>query len=370
MCFFAACSNAEDTENLFEMTTLQEQENLEMSLKIPSEKGLETGIEYDTGGTTELALSEEYQYGNMQKNAPPGNFMLYENKIVFVNFDNQYHAFTLCMMDKKTKEISLFCRDATCMHNTAECVSGGVTSNLEQYDGKLYALNSDNQIMELKNGQFETITNGAVYNFWHANGNLYAVSRDGALVVFENNNKPRILVEEYTDRWNVVFGNYLYGCTTQGISRVDLSAENPQKEMLVQSGDSMIDGEHIYYFDNETFCLYRCDMDGSNSIQLTDQPVLPASINFDGEYVYFRFYMNLDMEGLESHAIYRMQKKNTQNIEKIAELPNYVYTIYTVPNYDKLIVVTQASLVQDVAQEYYMVEKDGNSVEKLEIPEF
>lgn len=370
--FLSACSKAEDKENLFEMPSLQGQENTELSSEAFSEAGMEDDIEYyDTEDKNEFTLSEEYQYGNMQKNAPPGNFMKYKDQIVFLYHDGHNSAFTLYELDPKTSEVHMFCKDATCTHNSEKCSSGGALANLEQYNGNLYAMSGGWQIMELRDGQFEQITDGAVYNFWHAGDNLYAVSKDGSLIVFEDGSrKPRILVEEYTDIWNVVFDRYLYGCTGQGISRVDLLAENPQKEILVQSGYSMIDGEHIYYFDNKSFYLFRCNMDGSNPVQLTEQPVLPASINFDGEYVYFCLYINLEMGGEGNHDIYRMQKKDPHNIEKIAELSNDVYTIYTVPDYDKLIVVTSNDYADGTQNELCVVAKDGSSVEKLEIPGF
>ena len=371
ICFFSACSKAEDAENLFEMSSLQEQENLELSLETPTERSLDEGIEYAIDDTTEFTLTEKYQYGNMQKNVPSGNFMRYEDKIMFLYYNDQTHTFNLYEMDLETGEIRLFCKDATCMHDTMKCASGGAVSNLEQYDEKLYAMSGGGQIMELIDGKFEQIVDGAVSYFWHAQHNLYAVSKDGSLVVFENGKgKSRVLIDEYIDYWNVTFGLYLYGCTSKGITRVDLSAETPQAEIVVQSGHSMIDGEHIYYFDDKTFCLYRCDMDGSNPVQLTDQPVLPASINFDDDYLYFRLFTNLEMDGEGCHDIYRLQKNDPQGIEKIAELPDIAYTIYTVPGYDRLIVKTAETHDAGAKEGLYTVAKDGSSVEKLEVPEF
>lgn len=363
VCFLTACGQAGDPGNLFEMPATQEELLTEMDTEEKTESN--AGEEY------EFESLEEYQYGNMQKNAPPGDFMLYENNIVFIYYDQERQTSLLYMMDKDTGEISPFCRDATCMHNTAYCASGGVMANLEQYDGKLYAMSGGWQIMELKNGRFERIADGAVYNFWHAGNNLYAVSKDGSLIAFEEGKStPRILIDEYTDYWNTVFGHYLYGYTSQGVSRVDLQAEKPQKEILFPCESSIIDGEHIYYFESKTFCLYRSDMDGSNPVQLTDQPILPASINFDEDYLYFRLFTNLEMDGEGCRDIYRLRKGELQDMEKIAELPDTAYTIYTVPGYDKLIVMTAQTHEADANGGMYTVAKDGSSVEKLEIPEF
>lgn len=321
-------------------------------------------------------LSVAYQFGNMQKNAPPGNYMDYGDKILFENYSDELGRFMWYTLDKATGEVRCFCSDASCDHTLPTCDGVAGMGNLEQYDGKMYALDSAWQITELKDGEFKKIVDGAVYNFWHANDNLYAVTRDGSLVVFENGSKtPTILIDEYTDRWNVVFGNYLYGCNSEGGSRVDLSAKNPQKEMIVDSEFSMVDGEHIYYCDNKTFLLYRCDMDGSNVQQLTEQPVHPASRNFDDEYFYFAMVSKLTSDTIEAHDIYRMSKENPEEMVKIATIEkNSVGGSYVVPGYNNLIFSTQYTIGEGFDTQYinemYLVAKDGSKVEKLEIPEF
>ena len=358
--FFTACAEAQDTENLFEMPESQPQDNT----MVESETNPKT--ESKQKQESEVTLSHPYQYGNMQKNVPPGDFMSYGDEIVFMG-----DKFFLYTIDKETGEVSTFCKDAACQHNTAKCASSGVVSNLEQYNGKLYAQGSGGRILELKDGRFEEIIRGDIYNFWHANGKLYAVSRDNSLIEFENgSNTPRIIVDEYVDYWNVVFDNYLYSCSSSGIKRVDLSAQNPQPEVIVQNASSMIDGEHIYYMDDKTFILYRCNMDGSETEQLTEQPVLPASINFDEEYLYFRLFTNLEMDGEDSHDVYRLRKDNPEQMEKIAEFSYYAYTIYTVPDYDKIFVITFEKHEQGAKHEIYAVAKDGSSVELLEVPEY
>ena len=393
-----ACGRAEDPENLFEMPesqiqdtslssaeqepgTIMEQETdteTESEAGIESEIGKEDQVNPEAGDLTQKepemfdleVLSVPYQYGNMQRNAPPGNFMEYEGLVVFTYFSNG--GYRLYTYDKETGEVSQFCKDATCRHDSVKCTSNAaVQGNLEQYDGKLYALNYGSQIMELKDGGFEVIAEGAVYNFWHANGRLYAVSRDGSLVEFEEGSRnPRILIDEYTDMWNVVCGNYLYGCGSKGIRRVDLTAQEPQAEVVVQNRISMIDGENIYYYDDKTFELYRCEMDGSNPVKLTEQGVLPVGMNFDDEYLYFRLYTGLELDGADSHDIYRMGKADPGQMEKIAEIPEFAYTIYTAPGVDKIFVTAQEAFVQDAEHMIYAVAKDGSSVEQLQLPDF
>ncbi len=55
-------------------------------------------------------MEEGYSYGNMQKNVPSGDFMQYEDDIVFLSYSNR--RFRLCTYDMKTGGQSLF-KDAT-----------------------------------------------------------------------------------------------------------------------------------------------------------------------------------------------------------------------------------------------------------------
>ena len=354
--FLISCSKAQDPENLFEIPVSEAQDIQDSSVS-----------ETDKNATP--VLTTKYQYGNMQKNVPPGNFMDFGKQILFIASPSGQQI--LYTFDKETEEISLFCRDATCLHDSLSCVSAGVVSNLEQYNGKIYALNPNNEIMELKNGRFEKIVDGTVYNFWHADNNLYAVSRDGSLVVFEEGSKnPHILIDEYTDYWNVICDQFLYGCSSKGIRRVNLQSSEPEAELIVQGANSMIDGEYIYYMEDKTFHLYRCNMDGSAPVQRTAYPVLPASINFDETYLYFRLYTGYDLMGEDSHDVYRLSKENPESIEKICELENYVNTIYTVPDYERIFVETSDTYGAEAKKEYYLVTKDGSDIRLLEFPDF
>ena len=88
-----------------------------------------------------------------------------------------------------------------------------------------------------------------------------------------------------------------------------------------------------------TYYLYRTDMDGNNKEMLLESPVLPASLNFDDDYVYFRQFRGYKIENtVDSRDIYRMSKKDPTKIEKIATLPEDAFQIYTVPGLDILFV--------------------------------
>lgn len=197
--------------------------------------------------------------------------MAYGDEILFLR--NKDGRFILYAVDMETGKVSTFCKDAACTHQASKCAAANVSANLEQYNGKLYAMDNNWKIMELKNGKFEQIADGQVNQSWHAHGNMYAPTRDGSLVVFENGSrKPRILIDEYSVYYSVVFGRYLYGSRPQTVTRVDLTAEEPEQEVIVQgSGYATIDGEHIYYVDEMTNHLYRCNMDGS-SVELLEFP--------------------------------------------------------------------------------------------------
>lgn len=372
----ASCSGMKDQKDQYGMSvihikdTLVAEEALETDVKVESETQTEPETNAEQEPEAVFVLSEEYQYGNMQKNLPAGNFMSYEDQILFTHYSEGRDYFYT--MDKSTGKVNLVCQGTLGLAGPepGAGVAVGIFNNLEQYDGMLYARNSRNKIVELRDGRFEKVTDCDVDRFWHANNKLYAVTTEGELVVFEEENQePRVLMKEYKDYWNVVVGHYLYGCSSAGVRRVDLSAQNPWAEVIIPGAFSLIDGEAIYYIDESDMRLYCCDMNGENSVQMTEQPILPASINVDDKYLYFRYFMEEDLAGEGSREIYRLQKDNLAEPEKIAELPDYAYTIYTVPGYDEIFVVTHESFKQDAPSDIYAVAKDGSRIEKLGLPD-
>lgn len=307
-----------------------------------------------------------YQYGNMQKNHPSGNYILHDGNVLFSTWDERRGLFSYSL---ETGKVSYFCKDATCMHNTSKCVSRGIASNLEAYGGELYAMSDDVEIKILKDDSFETYLDGSVSTFWHGNGKLYVVTADHSLLVYENSSKkPKTVLGEYTGFWNVVFGSYLYGCTGESVIRVDLSAEDPQIETVIQEGvmhSSIVDGHHIYYMNaSDNNYLYRCDLDGNNVVCLLEKSVLAASMNFDNEYLYFRLYTNAELDGEDSTDVYRMNKADPSQTELIAQFPEPIFQIFTVPSENLLFVTTR----DNVERQVYTMSNDGSNLQKLEIP--
>lgn len=179
----------------------------------------------------------------------------------------------------------------------------------------------------------------------------------------------------YRQYWNVVFGPYLYG-QSEDITRVNLQAESPELEVLVKNATGIIDGQYIYYSDlSDGFHLYRCNMDGSDPVLLLDQPVLPASLNFDDEFIFFRLLTGETIRsGPDTHDIYRFPKADLTQVEKIATLPEMAYQVLTVPGYDKVFVLTLAPLNDEGNQAYdppvYVMGLDGSDLTQLELPDY
>ena len=324
-------------------------------------------------GCTQGTLPQEddiaqanYAYGNMQKNLPSGNFMLHDGHVYFFTSDERLGLYSY---DLETGKVSSFCTDATCMHNTSKCVARNVGTNLEAYNGELYAMSDNDEIMILKGDSFEAYLDGSIACFWHSGGKLYVETADRSLLVYENGSKnPRTVLDEYACNWNVIYGQYLYGSTGDSVVRVDLSQEVPVIETVVQDGimhSSMTDGSHIYYMNvADHNYLYRCDLDGSNPTCLLDKGVLSASMNFDDEYLYFRLYTNEELDGTDSTDLYRMSKADPSQVERIAVFPEPVYQVFTVPGEDILFVTTR----DNVERQIYTLTTDGSNIQKLEIP--
>ena len=99
LCFFLGACDAKDTDNLFE-TTQGQTPSVEEKITGPSAEGSASTV------GDQAAMEEGYSYGNMQKNVPSGDFMQYEDDIVFLSYSNR--RFRLCTYDMKTGEVSLF----------------------------------------------------------------------------------------------------------------------------------------------------------------------------------------------------------------------------------------------------------------------
>ena len=101
-----------------------------------------------------------------------------------------------------------------------------------------------------------------------------------------------------------------------------------------------------------------------NGWLLLDKPVLPASLNFDDEYLYFRLFTDQKIDGTEEGKdIYRMSKADPSQVEKIATLDQTAYMTFTVPGRDVLFVNTYP-----YGSGVYVMDSDGSNLRKLEMP--
>ena len=349
MCVVLGACTATDPNNLF--GTISED--------ISSEE-----ISYYTGA---------YQYGNMQ-NSSAHRFMLLDNEVVFGHCRYTHDGYLVCTRlfsyDLITGEVHSFCKDATCTHEN--CASSPIITQIEVYNGKLYGTNHEWQILEATETGADVIVSSKVEELFHHGDKLYAKTVDSSLVVFEEGKKdPRMVVEEYTGCDAVIFDNYLYAeWSFRDFVRIDLSANEPKEEVIVENCYGITDGNHIYYIDRKTHQLFRCDLDGKNIQLLVDHPVYDLSFNFDDEYFYYRLYTDMQETGHpDSRDIYRFPKEDPTKIEKIATLPHSVRMLYTVPGTGKLFVSTFYE-PGDEEVTYYVMGTDGSNPTKLEIPEY
>ena len=362
-----ACQ-AVDRDNQFEMPS----EDMATLGRIQPTETSETKTE--PGKAEELSVP--YQYGNMQINVPSGNFMDYGDKVIFsAGAGNGFNLYTL---DKETLEMQLLCQDASCGHNTLKCIAFQKTSNLEQYDGQIYVLGGDlsGPVLELRGDHFGNVTESGVSAFWHGNGNLYVKSMDSELMVYEKGSKtPKTLVEEYSAIQNVTVGNCIYGwdTSTDSVVRTDLQKEDPQPEPIFQNVYFMTDGVYLYTAAPEgDSVLYRYDLDLGNKTQMTEDTILPASLNFDETYLYFRYAdttLDKTIWGPGGQELYRMPKDGSGEPEKIAELEEDVFfEVFTVPDCPYVFAECQQRQGDEVEYVYYAVAKDGSGARKLDIP--
>lgn len=317
------------------------------------------------------SMEDYYQHGNMQINVPSGDFIRYNSEVLFTVRSDSF----LCAYDLKSGQVRHFCIAQGCDHSDDVCDTVANCQNLEQYDGKLF-MNFEYGVKVLVDGKWsdDEWTDLVKRNklFWHGDGDLYLRTQKGKLQVCDDGTEePRTLLEDYGYYWNVVFDGYLYGSDIDEVVRVDLSSESPVKEVLLENVHTTVEGNHIYYTDEENFYLYRCDMDGTNHQLLLEKTVLPASINFDEEYLYFRLYTDKQMKGTaDSQDVYRMSKEDPTQIEKIATLPESAYQIFTVPGVDILFVTACVHYDEDGndRENIYVMRTDGSEMVKLDLP--
>lgn len=369
LCVALAACTATDPDNLFEIepynTVASTPENHEDATAAAPE---------DTQSNTEdiVYYTGAYQYGNMQKNMPAGNFMLLGNKVLFNNdADGRFLLYTYDLIDE---EIKLYCEDATCKHK--DCVAVNIYP-LEVYKGKLYGtkMKEDGKWTPVivKGNASEVILDADISSFFHHEDKWYLKTQDKSLVALEEGQKePQMILEEYTGFWATIWGDYLYANKYDStIIRVDLTADDPQEEVLVTNTRGITDGQFIYYVDETTFHLYRCNMDGSDSQLIEERKIHPGSTNFDDEYFYYRLLTEEKLvETPDCYDIYRFPKDDPTQIEKIATLPDPVWQVFTVPGTGKIFVTTYQHEEGEDDAVIYVMGTDGSNPTMLQIPEY
>lgn len=311
-----------------------------------------------------------YLYGNMQKANAAENFVVYGNEVLFVGgYISRLYAY-----DLTTGKVRRFCDIPNCDHSSSACrVLGLARQNLESYGGKLYTHSYGEPIKVLEDSAWKS-TGIRAERVWHAYGDLFT-SMTGRLKFYEDGEgEPRTILNDYDYMFNVVVGRYLYSHSCVGLVRVDLLADNPDKEVVMEEVFCMVAEDCIYYVDtaegSDTHYLYCCDLDGSNSELLLDKPVLPASLNFDDEYLYFRLFTDKKIRQTEDcKDIYRMSREDPKQVEKIAMLDKAAYMTFTVPGYDVLFALTCGTIDSDgkVISDIYVMRRDGSGLTLLDL---
>jgi len=349
-CLLLSACKATDPDNLFEMPLDQE----ETSQTEPKEFKNYVGT---------------HPYGNIQAG---GNYLLLDNEVLFFYLDNGKAR--LFAYDLNTEEVRFYCDDATCSHSS--CVSEAIASDLTIHEGKVYGLMLSEDYLSwcpavVNGNQAEPLIEANTGGFFHYEDMLYMLTKDGLLVKWKEGEEPQLVMEiAGFPSGFVTCGEYLYygDLGAELFYRVKLTEEQPQAEVLIENAFSgMIDGKHIYYCDPENGFLYRCDLDGSNPECLLQQKI--RDYNFDEEYVYFNLStgaVHHDPGNEDSYTVYRMQKDDPAQIEKVAVLPDLVGYIYTVPGTGTLFVENWRR--NDIKAQVYMVNIDGTGMQVLDIP--
>ena len=364
LCMLAGC-HAADPENRFHLTEPPETQAPGVTVT----EG-ETSPQPTVSADLPPDIDPTYNYGNMQTNIPGGNFVLCDGGILIENtWGGKSHTY---FYDLAAGELQLGCKDATCSHFSMNCIIGGNWGNLEGCQGEIYTRSSTGALLKMKDWKWEEVLDGGVGVFCHRGEDTYVVSSDMSLLAYENGStKPRTLIEEFPYHECVVIGKYLYA-RDYGLGqvvRVDVTAKQPELEVILKNGCGRTDGSHIYYSnfaDDHTF--YRCDMNGENPVKLTDCEVMAD--NFDNEYVYFR-YAKGDTIGEDGHDLYRFPKSDPSKIEKIATLPEYIYRVYTVPGAKLLFVHVwpEGGWDQEKPTMIYVMDQDGSNARLLSFPD-
>ena len=307
-----------------------------------------------------------YQYANMFTGVFGASVIDTPKELLFIA--SYPGKLVLMEYDKSNGRIEPFCKLATCLHNTDECVAGNAVSL--DYRSNILSLGrtrnmNDTWISKLDDGRFDFVA-GPVKGFIRGDDGYYAITEDASLVRFKNgSDKPELLVEEFGYIKPVIIGKYLYAANVDNIIRIDLSRTEYEPEIIVSDVVShySTDGRHLYYLKkgNDGPALYRCDPDGSNQELVLSQLIFPAYLSYDEEYIYYSTTDPDDPENPDNGNIYRFPKDLSGEPELIyasgARFP-FVYTLPTSPD----------TLLVHVNNSFYFLPKSGGELTELKLP--
>lgn len=289
----------------------------------------------------------------------PGDLVDAGDEIFFI----RYPECQLYRLKKGTFVAEPFCKDPTCFHVTEKCAALGACSNLENYKGTIYATDLSNQMLMMKDDHFVKVE-GIKGGFTHTGGKLYVCESgsNATLAYSENGKLERVVTEEVLGYWRYQIGHYLYGNNGGATNRIDLNKKDAKMEFLFD-GWGYTDGSYLYQLDFEEYYLYRRDLEGKNPVKLLEDPVM--TINFDKEYLYFRYFINQDAAGERCGEVYRMKKDGTDKPELISVLPEMIKRIFMTSDEEWIYVVTTEGFIQDAHETLYAVRIDGSETREI-----
>lgn len=304
-------------------------------------------------------------YPNDYSSFGAAQFCDYGEKILIADVSLGY--FVLYEYDKRTGRIDTFCKDAVCDHKTEKCPSYDIMG-LQLHGGNVYGFRilpeGDKELLVLKNGRFQSVIANIYFTHFH-NGYLYAHINDGTLLRFPEGNykEPQRVREDSPLGGHFFVGDYYYWYTEKEIKRFSL--ENPEAEETVLSFNNLLgtvntDGSYLYYCDVDTFCLMRCELDGSDPRQLTEIPAWPPTVTYDDAYFYFQGYDPTDRSLAINRQLFRMKRDLSAEPELLADVGTRCGDIYVPYMLDALLMYAGGG--------YYIINRDGSGLQKLELP--
>jgi len=298
-----------------------------------------------------------YAYTNMLASYSGASVCDAGERVLFSLIANQ--SWVLFAFDKHTGKMTTFCKDASCDHNSPSCSAYGIAA-MELHNGKIYGQRVAAEgpaAMELRGDRFVPILEPAGF-FRHYENDLYVAAADGVFLRYANSStkNPEIILEDMIYySYTIIDGYFYYSTENSAICRFPL--DNPSNvEKLADSTDFRTEGEYIYYAD-KSYLLHRCNLDGSNTVRLTDMLVFPPSVNFDAEYMYFMGNDRTDDTAPARSQLYRIKRGTQEAPELIVDTGLRVLSIYPIHATDYLFLSVYGGM--------YVINKDGTGLREL-----